>query len=356
MLLYKPPSSYAFLWGAPMIAECGALGDVAGEAGGPILPYIQVTIPFDIIGVGETSHTYCGDVKYVVTCPTDPSHHLQVMKHTCFKWTCPTCYRSTINRASKRVEERIKATSKAFQVYKLPSLREPAHFTFSLPESMYHQLAFDEGLKKAKAQCLTYAQQVGIVGGLVIFHPYRIKDCYKAELSHYLKQLPKEQRKGHWHLVRQDALNLGSWKHYVVYSPHFHLIGFMPKLLEKSDSFHKRTQWVYKNITAKSKSKRIETLSGTVFYLLTHAAYIPGKQVVTYFGVSSTNSLSVERMKEKELISCEHCKTILTRNIHFDISPLGVILDAGHPCKEHYRYKFKTRVTIPDRALRKYIT
>ena len=370
----------------------GAFEAGASEAGGLlILPYIQV--PFPIVGVGEKSKDTCGEITGVVTCPTDHNHHMKLMYHSCYKWSCPVCYRSTVNRATKRAVERIEAAPKAFKEYqagkrvtietedtnvdgpywkrkrgtkhsyvtpkiKLPKLKGANHITVSLPESEYHDCLTDDGLKKIKAKALTYAHQVGVLGGMVIFHPYRVKEALQRELSDYLVQLPKSERKGHWDLIHCDVLGLGSWSAYVEFAPHFHIIGYMPEIVEKSNDFFKRTGWVYKNITANSKERKIKSLHGTIFYLLTHAAYIPGKNVVSYFGVCSYNALSVERLKVKETVKCEHCESNLVKTWDFKLNLNNELIEIqARPdwCKDHYVYKVYTKVRLPERALKRYI-
>lgn len=305
----------------------GAVSLAGGQAS-VILPLAQV--PYSIVGTGEITNSLCGQFSKLLVCQSNPGHQV-TLPYVCHRWTCPVCFEKNVLRAAKRGTERLEAVESAYRGSGR-ALGSPVHVVFSVPEDLY---SLD--LPSLKAKCLTHAQKVGISAGSVIFHPYRVIKSYDYELKQYMKQLPKDQRKGVWSLIRADVLGLGSWTKYVYYSPHFHIIGYMPYVLERSNEFFERTGWVYKNITGSGKMK---SLTGTLYYLLTHSFYSPGKQVLTYFGLASYNKIQVIVTVSKEDMLCPVCGGPMWLHHGWDHDGQGHITDIGEPL---YLYEVKKR-------------
>lgn len=297
--------------------------DQAEGLGGLILPYGQVDFfsQFPLVGTGEITSQHCGLPRKLAACSAG---HRRVFYHSCNKWSCPSCFISSVSRAARRCGERIDTVKAAYRGsgHRLGQ----AHQFILSPNKEDYILPFEQ----LKAKAVTFAQKIGISAGAVVFHPYRIKDRYNSPLRMHLKELPKAQRRGVWNLVRTNALNLSSWKDYVVYEPHFHIIGFMPAVLQKSDDFYNKTGWIYKNSTYKEGG--LKSVRGAAAYLLTHAAYIPNKKTITYFGLASYNKIVVERVNPRyEQLTCKECGLPMFLHLGWSTDNEHLIIDYGEP-------------------------
>jgi len=172
------------------------------------------------------------------------------------------------------------------------------HVTFSAPESSYDEFIYEVALKK----CIGFSKMIGVLGGSVIFHPFRIKKEYHKPLFDALKGLSLPG--GIWRAVHDNLLGLDTWRDYVYFAPHFHVLGYYPKIIMKSDVFHNVTGWVYKAVGVAQQ----RNVYRTARYLLTHHAVPEGhKQAVHYFGISSYSKTSVESVKFTSFKSCPDC-------------------------------------------------
>lgn len=237
----------------------------------------------------------CGTVASVEYCKD--CGKAEARFYHCNNWDCATCYYYTAVRAAHRVEERLMGVQDAYSRYgKFPG--KIMHVTFSVPESEYE----DFDLDKAWKRCIKNADMIGINGGAVIFHPFRIKSEFRKPLFDAVKSLGLKG--GLWSGIHSNVLHLESWKEYVYFAPHFHVLGYYPKIVMKSNVFHELTGWVYKAIRV-GKERNVFTTSR---YLLTHTAVPEGhKQAVHYFGIASNSKTNVESIKIKEFKKCPEC-------------------------------------------------
>jgi len=252
---------------------------------------------YDIPGVGE-SYEDCGRIFKIWLC--ENCGHKQPIKNSCDRAICPECWRTWATKEGKRVVERIKGFIKAYKDCKGKRIGNPKHIIFSPPQEEAKELVSEEGgVDKLRKKAIAIIKGAGIRGGLVIFHPYRIKWEYLEALG----AIGKERKVGFWELVRQDALELGNWHEYVNLSPHFHVIGFGN--LAKSNEVYDKTGWVYKFKRHIDKEKDV---FGLVFYLLSHTAIREGKRAETWFGSLSYNQLSkVKRVVTYDPKICPVC-------------------------------------------------
>lgn len=262
-----------------------------------------------IPGQGERTSDACNTVTSLEYCVDCGAMNLRF--YHCKNWHCPICYYEASKRAASRLDDRLHGAYKAWSKfgYKLGQVRGKGkeahynflvkHFTFSLPSSEYEN--FD--MKKAKKKLRKALSMVGIVGGATVFHPYRIKDKYNKPVYDALKA--EDLKGGNWRGVQLDILNLKCWTEYVEFAPHFHVLGFFPKMLMKSNDFEEKTGWVYKNIEPYKKRDVYKTAR----YILTHHAVLEGHSV-TYFGICSYNKLSTEIIKETIVKQCPKCNSI----------------------------------------------
>lgn len=213
----------------------------------------------------------------------------------CNNWDCPECYFWTASRAAHRVEDRLMGVQRAYSlVGKHPG--KITHVTFSVPESEYQDFDY----KQARKNCYKYAEMVGLLGGSLVFHPYRIKKEYHKPLYDALKSA--ELSGGIWRAVHDNLLGLDSWRSYVFFAPHFHVLGYFPRIAMKSNKFYELTGWTYKSIGITQE----RNVYRSARYLLTHHAVLSG-QNVTYFGIASYSKTSVESLKTTTFKRCPSC-------------------------------------------------
>lgn len=213
----------------------------------------------------------------------------------CNNWDCPTCYFWTASRAAHRLEDRLMGVQRAYSmVGKHPG--RIMHITFSVPETEYEDFDYKESRKK----CIEHSKMIGVLGGSVIFHPYRIKKEYHKPLYDAMKTagLPG----GIWRGIHDNLLGFDSWRDYVTFAPHFHVLGFYPRIVLKSNKFFELTGWMYKAIGVTQE----RNVYRTARYILTHHAVLSG-QCVVYFGISSYSKTSVESVKAVTFKRCPHC-------------------------------------------------
>lgn len=149
------------------------------------------TIQHDSWGLPATGepHEDCG-VWQRMGCPNVNGHkclgqkgkiYVRQYQRSCFRAICKKCYKKWIgrgaNRATRRIEEYINRNSG----------QKPIHVFFSPPRSI-HYLSYE----KLKNEFRIILKKSGIIGGAIIFHPFRFD---------------KSKRQWNW-------------------SPHFHLVGF----------------------------------------------------------------------------------------------------------------------------------
>lgn len=248
---------------------------------------------FIIPGQGETSSLWCNQVYEVDYCQDCGKYEARF--YHCNSWSCPECYFWTAARAARRLEERLEGVQKAYSfIGKFPG--RVAHVVFSVPPTEYKNFDY----KAARKKLIKYCKQIGISGGSVVFHPYRVKNEFRAKLLRVLKN--EGTPGGIWRAVHENRLNLGSWREYVDFAPHFHVLGFYPKVLVKSDTFFKVTGWTYKAIDIKNT----RNVYRTARYILTHHAVLEGHNVV-YFGIASYSKTSVTKEKKYEAVKCPKC-------------------------------------------------
>lgn len=215
----------------------------------------------------------------------------------CNNWDCPDCYFWTASRAAHRLEERLLGVQRAYSV----AGKHPGrimHIVFSVPECEYDN--FDE--KTARGKCVEYAKTIGVLGGSLVFHAYRIKKEYHKPLYDALKVagLPG----GIWRATHDNLLGLDSWRSYVDFAPHYHILGFYPLIVMKSNIFHELTGWTYKALGV-SQDRNVYR---TARYMLTHLAVLPG-QNIKYFGIASYSKTSVESLKIATFKTCPNCSS-----------------------------------------------
>lgn len=314
---------------------------------------------------GET----CDFVKGYFTCSCRDK--IIPIHDSCQRAGCPICYEEWASKAGARVSDNLRGTRAAYRVYD-PSLGSDfgkiekniknthniRHITFSPPPGL---VADDVGLSDAFKVFLKLRKKRFMTGGVVWFHPYRIKPAVRVRLSEYMRIRGDEQKGEHggfWRLIHLDALCLGGLSEYVYWSPHYHVLGFGG--LPDAGLFHRITGgWTYKNhgprnleIKEAPDGHWIDEVKITASYISTHAAIEEGKMSRRVFGIChSSNVNKVKdpltgqyevRLVKKSYLRCTVCGDYLT--VHR--GTLGNLFDTGQRVESKlvfYRYKIREK-------------
>ena len=255
-----------------------------------------------IPGVGERTDPECGTFYKRLVC-SGCGKEYEAVKRSCHNRRCPECWEDWLDRAVSRVCERLLGYKQAVDAWyrdgrgrrrKRRRMGNPKSLILSPPPSEWGIRSWED-VKRLRRKAKQYLRRLGIWGGVLIFHAYRIRED--------LKPLLKRFGRRYWELVREDVLGLGSWRYYVVLEPHFHVLGY-GRLRMKSDVFEAETGWVYK-----FKRHVGEKEWGlAVRYFLSHATFTERCDSFSYFGNMAENCLvaEVEEEREEELV-CEKC-------------------------------------------------
>jgi len=226
---------------------------------------------FKMVGTGE-SKEYCG--KFVTEGCDNSVEHPNEMNYgqnkrlTCKRAECPICWDSWSVREASRVTERIEKFRMLSQRNGFRSCK-PIHVIVSPPKWKWN-VSWTE-LKKEFRKMV---KKAGIVGGVSMFHAFRLKDK--------------------------------TWK----YMPHFHLMGYGWVVNTKKIS--SKDGWVIKNKGIRKSSTEVYS---TVAYLLSHTSIAKGVHSVTWFGDLSYRSKYALELKrdvdESNSDKCPYCSQYL---------------------------------------------
>jgi len=194
-----------------------------------------------------------------------------LIQHTilsCFRSACEYCWlEKWLARESKRATLRIENYQKVIKQIGKTRFTKPIHVIIS-PSWNDKFMRFD----LLKNKCRKLADEAGIVGGLLIYHPFSL-----------------DKKKMKW-----------------VSRPHFHLIGF--GWVHDTKKISDENGWVIKN-----KGVR-ESLHSTVYYQLSHAGVSDNIHSITWFGELGYRSKYAQLIKvenEEPNDYCEFCGNIL---------------------------------------------
>jgi hypothetical protein len=173
-------------------------------------------------------------------------------------------------------------------------------------------------IDKIKELGRLWSRKVGITGGVMLFHPFRINMHLRYHLvraCHAAARMNDEDReKKFWELAREDVLGLGSWRDYVVWGPHFHIIGF-GRLPDQKTPEQKEAAaeilagWVVKWIRHVDTERSFngqdmeDPIAALASYLLSHTAYFARKKAPVWLGVCGSNYIMKDG--EPECLSCQ---------------------------------------------------
>jgi hypothetical protein len=273
-------------------------------------------VKFIISGTGNvTDEITCGTWSKSYACSSVASHFIKTIKHSCDNPTCPICYESWMNKAAKRISERIRGyidaanggqvdlEGLALAGWHKENTRYLNHYILSpRPGEITPDIPYNEIKQRGRAM----AARIGITGGVQLFHPFRIKKDIVKSLVRVCRGAvhmnEEEKEKKFWKLVREDVLKLGSWLEYVDWSPHFHYIGFgrlpdqhTPE--QKEEVRHTLAGWVVKWVRHVDTERTFngqmieDPIAALAAYLLSHAGYQEGRKIPSWLGVLGPNQL-----------------------------------------------------------------
>ena len=297
-----------------------------------------------ISGTGTTTDDQCGTVKGWAACSKDKSHGATPMKESCGRVECPECWHDWGSKQSKRISERLRGYIRTARPDDFTTFTDsPGEDCFTYYDSeleRFWSVGHKENARHLRHITLSaapgdvtpfmgtdqihaigkfWAKWVGIKGGMMVFHPWRILPDIRARLTIVIRRArgmgEEEYEKKFWQAVREDLLRLGTWQDYVYWSPHFHIIGF--GYICDSPNFNKLTGWVVKqvrNVSQKQEwtgQRMKDDIAALAYYLLSHCNVEIGKKSVMWIGCMTPTNL--KRLQEKPVVNlypkeCEKCK------------------------------------------------
>jgi len=204
--------------------------------------------------------------------------HVKLVKAGCGRVECPRCSKRWARRAAERAGARVFGAFMA-----AVSRWKPRHITFELDEFSW------EFAKKRAAE-------LGATGGVLVLHPWRIKDEYKARFGEESERTGKNR----YDLAKTSELGMAAFR----WAPHCHAIvyGRFRAVEKGSDGFE------YRNIRRLNSQGSVE---GTLVYLFGHT-FIPLKdnaKCYRYFGICSPQRLKPEWTGScSATLTCPNCQ------------------------------------------------
>jgi len=206
----------------------------------------------DLVMVGMGAACEIDTVPIPVVCPSCKTE-LEMGGTTCGRVECPKCWGTWARRGAERVAARVWGYQEAANVH-----HKPRHATFDLDA-----VDWKEAKKKA--------QDLGFTGGVIVIHPWRLKDEFRG----MMEIMAERTGKSRYDIVRESEFGMDALK----YSPHAHVLCYGKGVDVKKDS----DEYVYRMIRRLNSQ---DGLQGAVYYLLSHT-FIPdgpGKRTYRYFG------------------------------------------------------------------------
>jgi len=214
---------------------------------------------FVVAGMGEKPEK-CGVQRITHWNVGDGEAKILYGNLRCSRITCPSCY-------SHASIERVFNYSFLLESYARYIGERPAAVSASISPELSVEWTWDEFNTRLHRRGNRRLKAVGAIGGLRVFHPFRIKKKIIAELK-LLGYGRNNENGGLWRGVREDALGLGDWRDYVSWGPHDHQIVFPSYLKE-----NRNREFVLKKYAVLSG---VGDVVAHIRYLLSHTAKVEG--------------------------------------------------------------------------------
>lgn len=196
-----------------------------------------------------TPGSMCGE-NILIGCESCGKTH--DVKSSCMKRECPECWRKWAHKLAIKSSMRMWSGG----LFKMKGRRgfRLLHTVISFPHDTLGSL-------RTKARKI--AKEHGIVGGLIIYHPFRQDDEHNFIPDGYT---------------------------------HFHVIGLAPGNVTPGG---KNSDYIFKVIRDAKRGdykgfRKPKDISACIYYLLTHCGIMEGSHSLTWFGALSYNSFSLE--------------------------------------------------------------
>jgi hypothetical protein len=249
-----------------------------GSLASPLYPAIYVNSGHKLNwGLPGRYDKRCGEVIGWVRCGCGVKPY--TVYHRSFICKCAWKY---IKEVAWETTDRLYAS---MQLLGIPT-KYLEHIVMSPPQAEYLSVEDKQGYKNITKKVNRYLKMIGIRGGVVIFHPFRLK--------HLDGSICDEKK----------ACNK---KHIEEFSPHWHIIGF-GKLRMKSNEFHSKTDWVYKTIRYVSDVRGCRYV---LRYLMGHCGVLyngnhQGNKVIKWIGEISCKVIGKQTTRGVDII-CPKC-------------------------------------------------
>jgi hypothetical protein len=179
----------------------------------------------------------------------------------------------------------------------------------------------------------------------------------------------EDREKKFWELAREDALGLGSWREYVHWGPHFHIIGF-GRLPDQKTPEQKEAAagilagWVVKWIRHVDTERSFngqdmeDPIAALASYLLSHTAYFARKKAPVWLGVCGPNY--IKKAGDPEQLSypvvCPKCGApVVKYGDDADGRPIKEYDREGEPIPYRMRYqvqRFELKMKPPPEYIK----
>ena len=219
----------------------------------------------------------------------------------CRRATCPKCYHTWAWLLAKKAANRILHATKV-AARQLGRARRPIHVVISLPKSAW--ILFQDDYPSARRQAYKLLIKAGMLGGLLIAHPWRQK-CVLCEGDIVGSWRVDEETK-QFHQKERYCEDCGSRQFKWIPGPHFHFIGY--GWTEHTKSIELATGYLIKNIGL------LNNVGGAVWYQLTHCGVRAGRQVITYFGVCALRNYKSPKLpRDTKPELCPNCGALMVK-------------------------------------------
>lgn len=247
-------------------------------------------------GEAHQKHEISAEQLNLFGAPAERIHVAEAYHASCGRLQCPVCYEKACGKEAAKIAHRIME----FRAGRM----KPIHVAVSVPE-----VQWDLKFRKMRKLAYELAMEVGVIGGSIIFHPFR-------------KWNEDDQ---------EDSLKDGfSWKEapacwYI--SPHFHIIGYGWIHGERVKSVYKRTSWIIKNLGVRNplQGQTIQdAVRATAHYQLSHCGVNERFHTVVWFGALSYGKLHVAPIPEQKH-ECPLCGSEMRGLVFLDPATRAIV-------------------------------
>jgi hypothetical protein len=189
---------------------------------------------------------------------------------SCGRLACPICYEKACGKLAVRIEHRILS-------FRLKNRNlKPIHVAVSPSELDIQTLSFSALRRKAQKISMV----CGILGGCVVFHPFRRYN--EDDLEENLEEgFDWKTAPACWYI-----------------SPHFHILGY--GWIHGTKENYEATGWIVRNLRVR------KSVRSTAHYQLSHCGISDRYHSVVWFGALSYNKLKVGKVPDQKHL-CPFC-------------------------------------------------